>query len=71
MPLQEKNSRPDRSEIQVSLNSISWPILLAVIPTLGAFVVGNAEDWGDFILILLILYYVYKWITGKTIYKQI
>ncbi|PHZ09371.1 uncharacterized protein RHIMIDRAFT_263710 [Rhizopus microsporus ATCC 52813] len=70
MPLQEKNSRPDRSEIQVSLNSISWPILLAVIPTLGAFVVGNAEDWGDFILILLILYYVYKWITVPWTYYE-
>lgn len=44
--------------------SISWPIILAVIPTLGAFVAGSAEVWSDFIMILLILYYVYKWITG-------
>lgn len=45
--------------------AISWPIILAVIPTLGAFVAGSAEVWSDFIMILLILYYVYKWITGK------
>lgn len=46
-------------------SSISWPIILAVIPTLGAFVAGSAEVWSDLIMILLILYYVYKWITGK------
>lgn len=45
--------------------SVSWPILLAVIPTLGAFFAGSAEIWSDFIMILLILYYVYKWMTGK------
>lgn len=48
--------------------AISWPIILAIIPTLGAFVAGSAEVWSDFIMILLILYYVYKWITGKKIY---
>jgi hypothetical protein len=45
--------------------AISWPIILAVIPTLGAFIGGSADAWSDFIMILLILYYVYKWITGK------
>lgn len=45
--------------------AISWPIILAIIPTLGAFIAGSAEVWSDFIMILLILYYVYKWITGK------
>lgn len=44
--------------------AISWPIVLAVIPMLGAFVAGSAEVWGDFVMGLLILYYVYKWVTG-------
>jgi hypothetical protein len=46
--------------------AIAWPIVLAIIPTLGAFIAGSAEVWSDFIMILLILYYVYKWITGKS-----
>lgn len=45
--------------------AVSWPILLAVIPTLGAFVAGSAEIWSDFLMLILILYYVYKWMTGK------
>ncbi|KAL7321075.1 hypothetical protein PS15m_000892 [Mucor circinelloides] len=50
--------------------SISWPIILAVIPTLGAFIAGSAEVWSDFIMILLILYYVYKWITVPWSYYE-
>lgn len=50
--------------------SVSWPILLAVIPAIGAFFAGSAEVWSDFIMILLTLYYVYKWLTGKTINAQ-
>lgn len=50
--------------------AISWPIILAIIPTLGAFVAGSAEVWSDFIMILLILYYVYKWITGNISYNN-
>jgi Ca2+/Na+ antiporter len=46
-------------------NEFSWPILLAIIPTLGAFFAGSAEIWSDFVMILLILYYVYKWMTGN------
>lgn len=45
-------------------STVSWPILLAIIPTLGAFFAGSAEIWSDFIMLLLILYYVYKWMTG-------
>ncbi|CAO3693536.1 unnamed protein product [Rhizopus stolonifer] len=44
--------------------AISWPILLAGIPTLGAFFAGSSEIWNDFIMVLLILFYVYKWMTG-------
>ncbi|CAO3692920.1 unnamed protein product [Rhizopus stolonifer] len=55
---------------ELSVNVVSWPILLAIIPTLGAFIVGNAEDWGDFIMILLVLYYVYKWITVPWTYYE-
>jgi hypothetical protein len=48
-------------------NEFSWPILLAIVPTLGTFFAGSAEIWSDFVMILLILYYVYKWMTGKTL----
>lgn len=62
---QKKMKHQDQSKSEgITMNSISWPILLAVIPTLGAFIVGSAEDWGDFVLTVLVLYYVYKWITG-------
>jgi hypothetical protein len=51
---------------QTNSNEFSWPILLAIVPTLGTFFAGSAEIWSDFVMILLILYYVYKWMTGKT-----
>lgn len=43
----------------------SWPILLAVVPTVGSFFGGNADTWSDFVIILLVLYYIYKWMTCK------
>ncbi|KAI9494414.1 hypothetical protein BDB00DRAFT_762056 [Zychaea mexicana] len=52
----------DPSNDEVS-TAISWPIILAVVPTLGAFFAGSAEVWSDFVLSLLTLYYVYKWMT--------
>lgn len=61
-------SRPAVQEVelnQTNSNEFSWPILLAIIPTLGAFFAGSAEIWSDFVMILLILYYVYKWMTGN------
>lgn len=61
-PAVKRTTEQQKSEFSTA---ISWPILLAIIPTLGAFVAGSAEVWSDFIMILLILYYVYKWITGK------
>ena len=54
----------DPSNDEVS-TAISWPIILAVVPTLGAFFAGSAEVWSDFVLSLLTLYYVYKWMTGN------
>ncbi|KAF7726421.1 hypothetical protein EC973_008755 [Apophysomyces ossiformis] len=50
--------------------SISWPIVVALVPTLGAFFAGNADIWSDFILVLLILYYVYKWLTVPWAYYE-
>ncbi|KAI7853990.1 hypothetical protein BDC45DRAFT_441349 [Circinella umbellata] len=52
----------DPSNDEVS-TAISWPIILAIVPTLGAFFAGSAEVWSDFVLSLLMLYYVYKWMT--------
>lgn len=59
-PVNDRNNPKDEFS-----TAISWPIILAIIPTLGAFIAGSAEVWSDFIMILLILYYVYKWITGN------
>lgn len=47
--------------------AVSWPIVLAIVPTLGAFVAGSAEVWSDLIMVLLILYYTYKWVTGASL----
>lgn len=63
VPKRTNTSTPETAE-EFS-PAVSWPILLAVIPTLGAFVAGSAEIWSDFIMLVLILYYVYKWMTGK------
>jgi hypothetical protein len=60
----QKVQPPPTTEKDEFSTAISWPIILAVIPTLGAFIAGSAEVWSDLIMILLILYYVYKWITG-------
>ncbi|KAI9021690.1 hypothetical protein CLU79DRAFT_752816 [Phycomyces nitens] len=49
---------------------LSWPILLAIAPALGAFLGGTAEIWSDFITILLILYYVYSWVTVPWTYYE-
>lgn len=61
---QSQTSTVNESKSESSSAAVSWPIILAIIPTLGAFIGGSAEIWSDFIMILLILYYVYKWITG-------
>ncbi|KAI8887988.1 hypothetical protein K501DRAFT_321132 [Backusella circina FSU 941] len=64
---QQQSDNTLKDEISTA---VSWPIILAVIPTLGAFIVGSAEVWSDFIMILLILFYVYKWITVPWIYYE-
>ncbi|CAO3643780.1 unnamed protein product [Mucor fragilis] len=60
----------DISEKKEFSPTVSWPILLAIIPTLGAFFAGSAEIWSDFIMLLLILYYVYKWMTVPWAYYE-
>ncbi|KAM3588782.1 hypothetical protein VKS41_001220 [Umbelopsis sp. WA50703] len=54
------NSAPEKESVSAT---VSWPIALAIVPTLGAFVAGSAEVWSDLIMVLLILYYTYKWVT--------
>ena len=58
-------SRSDTRADNAFSPHISWPILLAVVPTVGSFFAGSADVWSDFVMILLILYYVYKWMTGN------
>ncbi|CAO3593329.1 unnamed protein product [Absidia cylindrospora] len=55
---------------QSNSNEFSWPILLAIVPTLGTFLTGSSEIWTDFVMILLILYYVYKWVTVPWSYYE-
>ncbi|GAA5810239.1 hypothetical protein MFLAVUS_003659 [Mucor flavus] len=68
VPKRTNTSTPETAE-EFS-PAVSWPILLAVIPTLGAFVAGSAEIWSDFIMLVLILYYVYKWMTAPWAYYE-
>lgn len=58
----KSDRQPPRS---VSAPHVSWPILLAVIPAFGTFFAGNTDIWSDFVMLFLILYYVYKWMTGN------
>lgn len=45
-----------------SAGAYSWPILFAIVPPLGALLWGTAEAWGDFLLLVLISYYLYNFI---------
>lgn len=65
--LDDTSSKRNTSTGSDMVPTISWPILLAVVPTVGSFFAGSAEAWSDFVMILLILYYVYKWMTGMYI----
>ncbi|KAI9487359.1 MAG: hypothetical protein EXX96DRAFT_497926 [Benjaminiella poitrasii] len=66
--INKHGNKSKKNESSYSGTTVTWPIVLAVIPTMGAFFAGNNEIWSDFIMVLLILYYVYKWVTGKYIY---
>ncbi|ORE03326.1 hypothetical protein BCV72DRAFT_233212 [Rhizopus microsporus var. microsporus] len=66
-----KNKPPTPSSVGDDFSAaVSWPILLAGVPTLGAFFAGSSEIWSDFIMILLILFYVYKWMTVPWSYYE-
>lgn len=69
-PLYERQSETAARNEFSSSPAVSWPIVLAIIPTLGAFFAGSAEIWSDFIMLLLILYYVYKWLTVPWSYYE-
>jgi hypothetical protein len=40
--------------------SLYWPLLFAVVPAVGAFLVGSADVWADALFLVLVLYYVYQ-----------
>jgi len=48
-----------------STHAYSWPIVFAVIPPMGALVYGKSDVWSDFLLLLLIAFYLYNIIKGK------
>ncbi|CAG8498287.1 10711_t:CDS:2 [Ambispora leptoticha] len=43
-----------------STHAYSWPILFAIIPPMGALVYGKSDVWSDFLLLLLIAFYLYN-----------
>ncbi|CAH1761594.1 4916_t:CDS:2 [Entrophospora sp. SA101] len=43
-----------------SSHAYSWPILFAVIPPMGALIFGKSDVWSDFLLLLLIAFYLYN-----------
>lgn len=61
---QQNTTKKDRPIKKEPTSYASWPILLAIIPAFGTFIAGNADIWSDFVMLTLILYYVYKWMTG-------
>jgi len=43
-----------------SSHAYGWPILFAVIPPMGALIFGKSDIWSDFLLLLLIAFYLYN-----------
>jgi hypothetical protein len=55
----------DLSTESFSLSTHSWPIAFAIIPPMAALVYGKSDVWSDFLLLLLIAYYLYNIIKGE------
>ena len=47
-----------------SSHAYSWPIAFAVVPPMGALIYGKSDVWSDFLLLLLIAFYLYNIIKG-------
>jgi hypothetical protein len=45
-------------------HAYSWPIAFAVVPPMGALIYGKSDVWSDFLLLLLIAFYLYNIIKG-------
>ncbi|CAG8558122.1 14662_t:CDS:10 [Funneliformis caledonium] len=43
-----------------STHAYSWPIAFAVVPPMGALIYGKSDVWSDFLLLLLIAFYLYN-----------
>lgn len=43
-----------------SSHAYSWPIAFAVVPPMGALIYGKSDVWSDFLLLLLIAFYLYN-----------
>ncbi|KAG9285366.1 hypothetical protein G9A89_010841 [Geosiphon pyriformis] len=50
----------DPTSDSFSTHAYSWPILFAVIPPMGGLIYGKSEVWSDFLLLLLIAFYLYN-----------
>jgi hypothetical protein len=49
----------------LSSHTYSLPIVIAVIPPMGALIYGKSDVWSDFLLLLLIAFYLYNIIKGE------
>ncbi|RHZ47944.1 hypothetical protein Glove_564g57 [Diversispora epigaea] len=50
----------DPTSDSFSSHAYSWPILFAVVPPMGALIYGKSDIWSDFLLLLLIAFYLYN-----------
>lgn len=41
-----------------------WPIIFAIAPTLFSILFGNSKIWGELLLLLMVLLYLYLLLKG-------
>lgn len=64
IPTGPPESMKDPTTDSFSSHAYSWPIAFAVIPPMGALIYGKSDVWSDFLLLLLIAFYLYNIIKG-------
>ncbi|CAG8704180.1 9849_t:CDS:2 [Cetraspora pellucida] len=50
----------DPTSESFSTHTHIWPIVFAVVPPMGALIYGKSDVWSDFLLLLLIAFYLYN-----------
>jgi len=60
IPTGPPEAMKDPTTNSFSSHAYSWPIAFAVIPPMGALIYGKSDVWSDFLLLLLIAFYLYN-----------